>query len=355
VTQHSSSTPSDPLRYATAGVDIDEADRALDAVRPLIQSTHGADVVPLRAGFAGAFRRPGSSKIFLASMDGVGTKLRVAIRMRRFGSVGGDLVRHSANDLLVHGGRPLFFLDYVGTSALDATWFQELLAGIVEACREEGCALLGGETAEMPGIYHGDDFDLVGTILGEVDERSFLDGSAVRPGDVLVALPSVGLHTNGYSLARRVVAERAGDDLAAAVPGGGGVSWGEALLWPHRSYLRPVLPLIDAGLLHGAAHITGGGIPGNLVRILPDGARAVVDTASWQSPALFEALLSLGRIDRAEAFRAFNMGVGFLLVVSEGSAGRVLDDLRASGEHPWVAGRIEDGTREVALEGLSGR
>jgi phosphoribosylformylglycinamidine cyclo-ligase len=337
------------LSYSAAGVDIDEATLSLDRVAARIRATHGAEVVPLRSGFAGAFRQPGSSRILLASMDGVGTKLLVAIRMRRYRSVGGDLVRHSANDLLVHGGRPLFFLDYVGTSSLRSEWFAELLGGITDACSELGCALLGGETAELPGIYHGDDFDLVGTIVGEVDAAALLDGSSIRPGDRLIGLASTGLHTNGYSLARRIVAERCGDDLQALVPGGGGASWGEALLWPHRSYTAAVLPLALRGELTGMAHITGGGIAGNLSRVLPPGTEAWVDTESWEVPPLFRALERLGPVPPGEMFRAFNMGVGFILVVRPERVPSLVSELGEAGETAWVLGSIAEGDRSVRL------
>ncbi len=337
------------IDYRAAGVDIDLADRALGGIAGLVRATHGEAVVRLSAGFAGAYRLPGSDRILLASIDGVGTKLLVAVRLRRFRGVGIDLVSHCVNDILVHGGRPLFFMDYVGTGRLNPESFTEIVEGLAEACRRFGCALIGGETAEMPGIYHGEDFDLVGAILGDVSDAEFLDGSRVRAGDVLIGLASDGLHTNGYSLARRIIALRARDDLESLVPGTTD-RWGDALLVPHRAYLDPVRRLMEKGWVRGAAHITGGGIPGNLIRILPEGCVGRIDTGAWDVPRLFTALQELGQVPTAEMYRTFNMGVGFILILPPESVDEGIATLRGMGEDAFAMGEIGAGERGVRLD-----
>ncbi len=330
------------MDYKTSGVDIEAASSALDRVGALIRRTHGAHVVRLESGFAGAFRLGDTDRILLASIDGVGTKLMIAVRLGRYRSVGGDLVRHCVNDVLVHGGRPLVFLDYVGTARLRAEWLAEVVGGMADACGEVGCALIGGETAEMPGIYHGDDFDLVGAIVGEVDAGSLLDGGRVRPGDMLLGLASDGLHTNGFSLAREVVRERAGDDLARPLPGSE-TSWGDALLAPHRSYYRALAPEIGGERVHALAHVTGGGIGGNLTRVLPEGLVAEVDRASWPVPEVFGAIASLGEVSEPEMFRAFNMGIGYVVVTPSEAAPALEADLRERGERVFRIGRVRAG------------
>lgn len=342
----------DALDYRSAGVDIDVADDAVRSIGDLLAMTQGPEVVRLRAGFAGIYRRPGSSRLLLASVDGVGTKIMVAVRTGRFDGIGRDLVAHCVNDLLVHGGRPLFFLDYVGTAKLDPAWFHVVVRGMAETCRELGCALIGGETAEMPGVYHGRDFDLVGAIVGEVEEGDLVDGSRIAAGDVVLGLGSDGLHTNGYSLARRVVADRAGDDLDARVPGTD-ESWADALLRPHRPYLRAVMPLVESRAVHGMAHITGGGLPGNLARVIPDGLTAELDPTRWTVPPVFGALADLGRIPRTEQYRAFNMGIGYALVVPPDGADAAESALVGAGERVSRIGEIvAGGPGGVRLSGV---
>jgi phosphoribosylformylglycinamidine cyclo-ligase len=330
------------LDYRTAGVDIGVADDAVRSIGDLLAATHGPEVVKLRAGFAGIYRLPGSSRLLLSSVDGVGTKIMVAVRTERFEGIGRDLVAHCVNDVLVHGGRPLFFLDYVGTARLEKSWFVEVVRGLAATCGELGCALIGGETAEMPGVYHGRDFDLVGAIVGEVEEAHLVDGAAIAPGDVVLGLASDGLHTNGYSLARRILADRAGDDYAARVPGTE-ESWADALLRSHRPYLHAVSPLVGTGLLHGMAHITGGGLPGNLSRVIPDGLTAEIDPGAWTVPPVFAALVDLGEVTPHERYRAFNMGVGYVLVVPTSASTDVRDRLVAAGERVWQIGEVRSG------------
>jgi phosphoribosylformylglycinamidine cyclo-ligase len=335
--------------YRSAGVDIAGAENALKDVSELIRGTHGPGVLRLRSGFAGAYRVPGTDRTLLASIDGVGTKLMVAARLGRYRDVGYDLVSHCVNDLLVHGGRPLFFLDYFGAGRLNRSSFREVVAGIAEACGEFGCALLGGETAEMPGLYRGEDFDLVGAIVGEVRNDELVDGSAVRPGHVLVGLGSNGLHTNGFSLARKILAEREKDDLSRPVPGTR-TSWGEALLARHRSYLASVRPMVENHRITGMAHVTGGGIPGNLARALPDGTSARVAAGAWEIPPVFSALAALGRVTREGMYRTFNMGVGFVLVTRPDHADQVIRELRAAGEVAFVLGAVTRGDGGVVIK-----
>src|SRR5262245_57585447 len=280
--------------------------------------------------------------ILVATADGVGTKLEVARRARVYDTVGWDLVNHCINDALVQGARPLFFLDYVAMGKLDATIVSALIAGCAEACRAGGLALIGGETAEMPGLYREGDFDLAGFLVGAVKHEHLLDGSRVRPGQVLLGLRSSGLHTNGYSLARRVLFERLELGLSDRPEELGGKTVQEALLAIHRPYLEPLWPLIAAKKLAAMAHITGGGLPGNVNRVL-GACDAVIDRDAWTPPGLFQLLVRGGELDRDEAFRAFNMGVGMVLLVEERDAAEVEQDLARRGETCWRIGRTVEG------------
>jgi phosphoribosylformylglycinamidine cyclo-ligase len=284
----------------------------------------------------------------VASTDGVGTKLKVAFLAGRHDTVGQDLVNHCVNDILVQGAVPLFFLDYVGVGRLEPGVVEAIVSGIARGCRANGCALLGGETAEMPDFYAAGEYDLAGTIVGLVEEDRVLDGSAIRAGDALLALASSGLHTNGYSLARKVLFERLGLDVNDPFPGEEG-SVAEVLLRPHRSYLAPLRPLLERGELHGLAHITGGGLVDNVPRILPAGLDARFDLASWQVPPLFALLQREGGVEQREMFRAFNMGVGMVAVVAGENADAVLAELRAAGESAWLAGEIVPGEGRTVL------
>jgi phosphoribosylformylglycinamidine cyclo-ligase len=331
--------------YQAAGVDIAEGERAVARIRSLARRTFTPRVESEIGVFAGffSFPEPGSDRLLVASMDGVGTKLKLAAQTARWRGVGCDLVCHCVNDILVHGARPLFFLDYIGAGKLSGETVAELVEGMSSACLASGCALLGGETAEMPGMYPAGELDLVGTIVGEVKRSLLVDGRAIVPTDRILALPSSGLHTNGYSLARKIIGS---DDnpavLQERIRGDEG-TLADLLLEPHRMYLHPVLPLVEAGLVHGMAHITGGGVAGNLPRVLPAGVRAVVRRGLRPVPGLFQHLVAAGNVDEDEAWRVFNMGVGFLLVVPEDRSGEALERLAAAGAGPWEIGWTEEG------------
>jgi phosphoribosylformylglycinamidine cyclo-ligase len=338
------------MRYDEAGVDIARTDRTLGSLKETIRSTFTPLVRSDVGHFAGLCAVPGAgpdAPLLAASTDGVGTKLLIARDTRREQEVAGDLVRHCVNDILVMGAFPLFFLDYFATGALEPRVLKACVEGIAAACRDDGVALLGGETAEMPDLYAAGDFDLAGTIVGTVPPARVIDGRAIRPGDALWALPSAGLHTNGYSLARRVIAQ-AGLSWDDPLPGAAG-SVADLLLAPHRSYLSALRPLIEAGLVRGLAHVTGGGIAGNLVRVLPEGARATIERARWTWPAVFQALQALGGVAPAEMEKVFNLGVGIILVLAREGEEQALALLRASGEAPFPIGSVSPGPRAVVL------
>lgn len=344
------SDPRPGLSYAAAGVDIDAAHQAMKGVAALVRSTATADTLSELGSFGGLYRVPRDAKqpVLVASTDGVGTKLKVAFTSGRHGTVGEDLVNHCVNDILVQGAKPLFFLDYVGVGKLEPGVVESLVEGVARGCRENGCALLGGETAEMPDMYAPGEYDLAGTIVGLVEEDRVIDGRAIRPGDALIGLASSGLHTNGYSLARRIVFERMGLGMDDAFPEEDG-SVADVLLRVHKSYLKSLYPLIDAGRVRGLAHITGGGLTDNVPRVLPAGVDARFDLSTWTVPALFRVLQREGGVDAAEMFRAFNMGVGMVAVVSPEDADAAVRDLRAAGEQAWIAGEIVPGDGKVVL------
>ena len=336
------------LDYASAGVDIDRSDAVKQRIRSAVESTFTLGARGSFGGFGGMFRIPAEARrpVLVSSADGVGTKLRVAIEANRHGTVGHDLVNHCVNDILVQGARPLFFLDYVAFGALDGRVVEDVVAGVAAGCRENGCALLGGETAEMPGVYTPPDYDLAGFIVGYVDEDAILGPSRVRSGNALVALESSGLHTNGFSLARRIVRDRMRLSATDQFPGDSR-RVADVLLSVHRSYLRalePVLPRICA-----MAHITGGGLPGNLNRALPSNCDAVVDTSSWQVPNLFQQLQRAGGVERDEMFRTFNMGVGMVVIADESAVDTVVGSAAAHGIRAWRLGGVQAGTGRVIV------
>ena len=339
------------LSYRDAGVDIDAANRAKSGISALLRSTRTADTLSELGSFGGLYRVPAGmqSPVLVASADGVGTKLKLAFLTGEHGTVGEDLVNHCVNDILVQGARPLFFLDYVGMGRLEPGTVEALVGGIARGCRENGCALLGGETAEMPDFYAPGEYDLAGTIVGVVEEDRVLDGSKVREGDAVLALASSGLHTNGYSLARRIVFERMGLTPTDPFPEEEGTV-GEVLLRVHRSYLKGLLPLIDADRIRGLAHITGGGLVENLPRVLPQGLAARIRRDSWHVPALFRVLQREGGVEEEEMFRAFNMGVGMVAIVAPDEVDGVLHALDEAGEDAWVAGEIVAGDGRVLLD-----
>jgi phosphoribosylformylglycinamidine cyclo-ligase len=339
---------SDPLDYRSAGVDIDAAEDAKGRLKRLVESTATAGVVGAFGGFGGMFKVPGSGGVLVASADGVGTKVRVAIEAGRHDTIGHDLVNHCVNDILVQGARPLFFLDYVAFGKLEPAVVEAVVAGVAAGCRENGCALIGGETAEMPGLYTPPDYDLAGFIVGIVDEGRILGAAQVRAGDVLIGLASSGLHTNGYSLARRIVDERLRLGPADVFPDGSGRSVADVMLAVHRSYLAALTPVLDR--VHAMAHITGGGLPGNLDRALPADADAVVERASWEVPAVFRVLGDAGGVSGDEMFRAFNMGVGMVVIVHRSEVDAVLAGARGAGIDGWVLGQVVGGTGKVRLQ-----
>ncbi len=327
--------------YRQSGVDIDAGNEAVRRIKLLARQTYTPGVLSGVGSFGGLFSLDGSvaDPVLVASADGVGTKLKVAFLAGVHDSIGEDLVNHCVNDILVQGARPLFFLDYLATGALAPEVVEQIVTGVARACVENGCALLGGETAEMPGFYASGEYDVAGFIVGLVSRAAIVDGRGIVAGDQLVALPSSGLHTNGYSLARRIAFDELGLDVASHVQELG-TTVGEALLRTHRSYLRVMAPLLPGGRIKGMAHITGGGITENLPRVLPEGLGFSLDRRSWTVPPLFTWLQDAGRVPDAEMFRAFNMGAGMVLVCSPADADGVIDDLRRAGESAWRLGEV---------------
>ena len=339
-----------PLTYADAGVSIEAGNALVKAIAPVARATSrpGADVD--LGGFGGFFdlKRAGyDDPLLVAANDGVGTKLKLAIELGNHCGVGIDLVAMCANDLIVQGAEPLFFLDYYATGKLDNAVAAEVITSIAEGCREAGCALIGGETAEMPGMYAEGDYDLAGFCVGAVDRDKVLTGSRIAPGDVILGLASSGVHSNGFSLVRRIVANR-GWDLAAD-------GLGQRLLEPTKIYVRSLLPPVQAGRINGLAHITGGGLLENIPRVLPDGCHAVVNTDEWKLPSIFEALRDGGAVAPAEMARTFNCGIGMVVIVAPGDADAVSDALRDNGETVHRIGTIEPGTRGCTVVGSAGR
>jgi phosphoribosylformylglycinamidine cyclo-ligase len=334
------------MDYKQSGVNIDAGNEVVRRIRTLARGTFTPGVLSEIGSFGGLFElaRAGvTDPVLVASADGVGTKLRVAFMTGVHTTIGVDLVNHCVNDILVQGAQPLFFLDYLATGRLDPDVAVQIVQGLAAACRDNGCALLGGETAEMPGFYADGEYDVAGFIVGVVARDALIDGKGIGAGDVLIGLPSSGLHTNGYSLARKIAFEQAGLAPGDRV-GELGEPIGAALLAPHRSYLPIIRPLLGERLIKGMAHITGGGITDNLPRILPNGTGAVIDRAAWRVPALFQWLQKTGGVPEADMLRTFNMGIGLIVACAENDAARVLSMLASSGEPNAVRiGRIEAG------------
>jgi len=333
------------LRYRDAGVNIDEADRAVAAIRKLAGPTFTRGVVTDIGSFGACFQLAGFRRpVLVSSADGVGTKLKVAFMTGRHDTVGEDLVNHCVNDIAVQGALPLFFLDYFAVGRLDAAVAESVVGGIARGCRNNGCALIGGETAEMPGMYADSEYDLAGFIVGAAERSALLTGKTIRAGDVLIALPSTGLHTNGYSLARKLLFDVAGYRPDTFLPELGGAA-ADALLAVHRSYLKPVRALLSAGLLRGAAHITGGGITDNTPRMMPKTFGAVIETVSWRIPPLFELLRRIGNIPLDDYRRTLNLGVGLILAVPRRGAARAGSVLSRIGETPFRIGAVVNAKR----------
>jgi phosphoribosylformylglycinamidine cyclo-ligase len=339
------------IDYRRAGVDIGAGEAAVERIKGLARSTYRKGVLQDLGGFGGLFaldlkkyRRP----VLVAGCDGVGTKLKVAFAAGRHNTVGIDCVAMCVNDLLVQGAEPLFFLDYLAVGKLFPEQVEEIVAGVARGCRMAGCALLGGEMAEMPGFYPQGEYDLAGFAVGIVEEEELIDGSAIAPGDVLIGLASTGLHSNGYSLARKVLLEKAGLSLEETPEGLGG-PLGEELLKPTCIYVPYILPLLKKYKIKGMAHITGGGLPGNIPRILPPGTRAVLHRGSWPVNPIFKLIQELGPVSRDEMYRTFNMGLGYVLVAAKELSGPIIEDLRKAGISAWITGHIEAGEKREVL------
>ena len=309
-------TPSKQKAYAAAGVDVDLGNKVKKGIHALVSATHGPEVLGKIGGFGGLFQpnfKGMKEPVLVSSVDGVGTKLKIAFATDRHDTIGQDLVNHCINDIAVIGARPLFFLDYIGGEKLDPVVFKQILKGFAKACKDGGCALIGGETAQMPGMYQKGEYDVAGTIVGVVDRSKMLDGSKVRVGDVLIGLRGNGLHTNGYSLARHVLLEKAKLPLGKPAPGMT-QPLGKELLRVHPNY-QPLMASLPAGMLHGAAHITGGGLLDNLPRVLPEGCRASIHSSAWKLPQIFHLIQTLGHVPMDEMYQVFNMGIGMVLIV----------------------------------------
>jgi phosphoribosylformylglycinamidine cyclo-ligase len=334
------------MDYKGAGVDIDAGNETVRRIRALARSTFTAGVLSEIGTFGGLFQlEPGRFRepVLVASADGVGTKLKVAFLAGRHDTVGVDLVNHCVNDILTQGAEPLFFLDYLATGRLSPEVAEAIVGGIAAACRDNGCALLGGETAEMPGFYGDGEYDLAGFVVGVADKEKLINGRTIAVGDVLVGVPSSGLHTNGYSLARRIAFDQLGLTVDRHIPELGR-TLGEAFLEPHRAYLPLVRPLLDGGRIKGLAHITGGGITDNLPRVLPHGTAAVVDVSSWEVPPIFTWLRQNGRVPADDMMRTFNMGLGLIIVTARDKAEQLIDELAArGGRDSRVIGEIVPG------------
>ena len=332
--------------YAAAGVDIALGNRLKRQIQSFVKQTHGPQVLGKIGGFGGLFRAnfPGMREpVLVASIDGVGTKLQVAFATDKHDTVGADLVNHCVNDIAVLGARPLFFLDYIGCERLEPDVFQQLLRGLSRACRSAGCALLGGETAQLPGMYRKGEYDLAGCIVGVVDRTKIIDGSKIKAGDVVLGLASNGLHTNGYSLARRILFDEIRLKPSSRLPGSA-ITVGEELLRVHKNY-QPLLAKIPSGTIKGLAHITGGGLIDNIPRILPVNCDAIIETKNWHVPRIFKILQQDGRIDVREMYQVFNMGIGMVAVIAEENAQRVISRLKAK-----RIGHIVRGSGKVRLQ-----
>jgi phosphoribosylformylglycinamidine cyclo-ligase len=340
-----------PTAYRDAGVDIDAGNETVRRIRAAARSTFTPGVLSDLGSFGGLFRLNTDryrEPVLVSSADGVGTKLKVAFMTGRHDTVGADLVNHCVNDILVQGAEPLFFLDYLATGRLSPSVAEQVIAGVARGCRENGCALIGGETAEMPGFYASGEYDIAGFIVGVVEQSKIIDGRGIVSGDALIGLPSAGLHTNGYSLARHVLFELSGLTPDTWLPELG-ATIGEALLAPHRSYLAATRPPMQAGLVKGMAHITGGGITENLPRVLPAACKASVDRSAWSVPPVFRAIQQRGQIESDEMYRAFNMGIGLVVVCAYSDTPRLLAMLKEHGA--VVIGRVDQGDRGVTYVG----
>lgn len=341
----------DRATYKAAGVDIEAGNEAVMRMKEYIKSTFTPGVLTEVGTFGGMFQLDLAEMehpVLVSSIDGVGTKLKIAFMVNKHETIGVDIVNHCANDILVQGAKPLFFLDYFATGQLNPSVVVDVVKGLAEACRDVECALIGGETAEMPGMYLADEYDIAGCMVGIVDRARVVDGSRVLPNDVLIGLASNGLHTNGYSLARHIFFERAKLRVDQEIPELG-TTLGEELLRPHRSYFRSVYPLLNEFDIHGMAHITGGGFYDNIPRTLPADRQAGVDRRSWEVPPVFRLIQQLGEISDPEMYRTFNMGIGYVLVVPKEEATAIVGRLTELGETAYIIGEVRKGSREVQV------
>jgi len=340
------------LSYKDSGVDISSGDEATRRIKQLVKKTYGPRVLNGIGGFGGLFAAEFSgykTPVLVSSADGVGTKLKLAFMTGKHDTVGQDLVNHCVDDILAMGAEPLYFLDYFACGRLEPGVIADVVKGLSKACRENNCALIGGETAEMPGFYSDNEYDLAGFIVGVVERSKIIDGSKINPGDQLIGLASTGLHTNGFSLARKLFFDKlklSHDSQVAEL----GCTVSEALLKVHRSYLKPIQAIRRKISITGLAHITGGGIPGNLVRILPTGCRAVIRVGSWKVPPIFTFMQTQGKISAAEMYNAFNMGIGMIVVVHAADAPRVIDQCKRLRVKASIIGEIEKGRRQVVMD-----
>ena len=341
------------LSYKDAGVDIDAANAALARAKESIKRTFTDNVLQDIGSFGAMYLldvKDMEAPVLVSSVDGVGTKLKLAFMTGKHDTVGVDLVSHCVNDILVQGARPLFFLDYLATGKMDPEIIGDVIRGVAAGCRYAGCALIGGETAEMPGMYAANEYDLAGTIVGVVDRKNIVDGTRIQPGDAVIGLPSSGLHTNGYSLARRIVFEVAKLKPEDEVPGLG-KPVADALMEPHISYAKLMQIVMKLVEVRGMAHITGGGITDNLPRVLPDGVGVEIDLSSWMIPRLFAFLKEAGRVADTEMLRTFNMGIGFIIVVPEKDAAKAVQTVEMAGQKAMIIGRVAPGERKVNYTG----
>jgi phosphoribosylformylglycinamidine cyclo-ligase len=340
------------LDYAASGVDIDAAEQAVEKIKKLARVTFNESVLSEIGSFGGFFRPDFTGlnePVFISSADGVGTKLKIAFMLDKHDTVGEDLVNHCVNDILVHGARPLFFLDYIGTGKVHPTVIENIVSGFSEGCRKTGMALLGGEIAEMPDFYSTGEYDLAGFIVGMVDRQKTITGADIKVGDVIMGLASNGLHTNGYSLARKICFEVAGLKATDTIDTLG-MRIGEALLLTHKCYLKPVMKVIEKFNIKAMAHITGGGITGNLTRVLPDNKQALITKGKWDIPPIFDYLQKSGPVEQKEMYRAFNMGIGFIIVAEPDNSDGIINELKSCGETAYIIGEIVKGEKKVVLK-----
>jgi len=342
---------SEQMSYKTAGVDIEAASRSVEMIKTWVDRTRRPEVMTGIGLFGGMFAfdvHKYQEPVLVSGTDGVGTKLRIAQMMQVHDTVGIDLVAMCVNDVLCHGAEPLFFLDYIGLGKLEPALVEALVKGVSAGCVEAGCALIGGETAEMPGFYADDEYDLAGFVVGAVECSRLINGSRIEAGDMIIGLPSSGIHSNGFSLVRKVLLEKAGLKLNDYAPELGH-TWGEELLTPTRIYVKSILPLVQEFDIKGIAHITGGGLPENMERIVPQGLQAVIESSSIKSQPIYEIIQARGAIEKKEMFKTFNMGIGLAIVVSTRYYDKVLESLKAAGEKPQLIGKIEAGNEGVII------